>query len=368
MSGILSESGIGFPAAPNAVYGLPHMAAMLLEMCQSGTTSEETARKLGYDGATPSAKWFRNMVNSLGPEMAENLCRTLLGNTARLARRESRYKGGILVAVDKHLIPRHDKDNMMYLVRSKPSGGTSKFECYATMQAVAEPVTAVLDCVRVTRDMFEADFVRSFMRKLGDYRIRARLLLLDREFYSTEIIGLVSDMGHRFLMPAVKNAGVKRAILEHHAGKRDAVSRYTLRNSQGESAAFTLAITPSKKADGPEADIVGRYHVFATNLSARRALSELETLPEEYRSRWGIETGYRQIEQVRPRTASRDHSFRMILFYASLFMYNVWGIARYREDRCRGMLTLAIMAYIAARTALDACRITGIPYDPGGYG
>ena len=40
------------------------------------------------------------------------------------------------MAIDKHLIPRHDRDNMSHLIRSKPKGGTGKFECYATMHVV----------------------------------------------------------------------------------------------------------------------------------------------------------------------------------------------------------------------------------------
>ena len=54
-----------------------------------------------------------------------------------------------------------------------------------------------------------------------------------------------------------------------------------------------MIITPSKKIDDPDADATERYHVFATNLSPARALDEIETLPEEYRRRWGIETGYK---------------------------------------------------------------------------
>ena len=116
------------------------------------------------------------------------------------------------MAIDKHLIPRHDKDNMSHLIRSKPKGGTGKFECHATMHVVAEQVPAILECMQVTRSVDNSDFVRKFMQKLRDYRIRARLLLMDREFYSTEII----RQGRKFLMPAVKNTGMKRMIREHH--------------------------------------------------------------------------------------------------------------------------------------------------------
>ncbi len=56
---------------------------------------------------------------------------------------------------------------------------------------------------------------------------------MDREFYSTEIIRLVSEQRHKFLMPAVKNTGIKRVIREHHDKLRKAVSQYTVRNAAG---------------------------------------------------------------------------------------------------------------------------------------
>ena len=65
---------------------------------------------------------------------------------------------------------------------------------------------------------------------------------------------------------------------------------------------------------------------------------EILTLPEEYRRRWGVETAYGQIEEVRPWTTSRSATFRMILFFASLFMYNMWATGHARGGgRTRGM-------------------------------
>ena len=367
LSGILGSAPIGFPTRNNAQYGMSEFAAILMKMSESNMATEEAIRLLRHaEKKMPSPKWFRNMVNSLESDSADKLCMDMLTRTARLAKNTCRYKGGVLVAIDKHLIPRHDRDNMSHLIRSKPKGGTGRFECYATMHVVAEQVPAILECMQVTRSVDNADFVRKFMQKLRDYRIRARLLLMDREFYSTEIIRLVSGHGRKFLMPAVKNTGMKRAIREHHDKSRKAASQYTLRNAAGQSVTFTLIITPSKKIDDPDVDATERYHVFATNLSPARALDEIETLPEEYRRRWGIETGYKQVEQVRPRTTSRNASFRAIMFYVSLFMYNTWAVEQYRTDSSYDRVTLALVAYAAAMAALESCRIVGQPYDVGG--
>ena len=122
----------------------------------------------------------------------------------------------------------------------------------------------------------------------------------------------------------------------------------------------------SKKIDCSDADTTERYHVFATNLSPARALDEIETLPDEYRRRWGIETGYKQVEQVRLRTTSRNASFRAVMFYVSLFMYNIWAVEQCRADSSYDRVTLALVAYATLTAALESCRIVGQPYDVGG--
>ncbi len=69
---------------------------------------------------------------------------------------------------------------------------------------------------------------------------------------------------------------------------------------------------------------------------------------------------------MRPRTTSRNASFRAIMFYVSLFMYNTWAVEQYREDSSYDRVTLALVAYAAAMAALELCRIVGQPYDVGG--
>ena len=73
---------------------------------------------------------------------------------------------------------------------------------------------------------------------------------------------------------------------------------------------FTLIITKSKKHGDPKTNITEWYHAFATNLTMGYSLKEITTLPEESK-KWGIETGYGQIKEIRPRTTGIDDVFRM---------------------------------------------------------
>lgn len=381
LSGLLAVSGVSFATRRKTPFGLPEWTAILVEMCNKRTTAESAAGNLGASGKMPGGRWFRDAMHTICPNRAEAFCGEMLGRTVRLAKEAGMRGGGdVLVAIDKHLIPRFDAGSMLFLVFSARKNGTNRFEAYATMQVVAGPINAILDCAKFTRDMDNVDFVRRFVHILDRYKIRPRLMLVDREFFAVDIMLALNGLGKKFLMPAVKNDRIKRAILEHHAGKRAAVSSYVMRNAVGQSVTYRLVMhrvrkwsevgdcEPERKGGKKRTKnqkIIEMYVVFATNLDAARVRREIRKLPEDYRRRWGIETGYRQVEEVRPWTTSRDLAFRLMLFYTSLFMHNMWAVERRGEGTDPAEITLQSVVHEAG---LVSHRIAGMPFDPGGPG
>ena len=72
----------------------------------------------------------------------------------------------------------------------------------------------------------------------------------------------------------------------------------------------------------------------------KRVMWNVRRLPKDYRMRWGIETGYSGIEQLRARTTSRNHSLRLLYFYYALILYNAWLIANLTLARRHCILPL----------------------------
>ena len=377
LSSLLESAGIAISQRHNARYTVRHWVAILAGMCSHGCTSETAARDVIARPGMPTARWFRGVMNGFGEEQADRVCGALLAETVRLARGIGMgMNGPVRVAIDKHLIPRYDRNNMDHLVYSEPKSGTKRFEAYATLQVVGEEEggpNAVLDGARFVRGDSNVEFVSRFMRTLGSCRMPVSLVLMDREFYAVDVMLAVSEAGRRFLMPAVKNSGIRRAILEHHDGRRDAASRYVMRNSSGRSAEFTLLVRPAGKAEGggeeEEVEVTDRYVVFATNLPPGSAPRMMETLPEEYRKRRGIETGYRQFEQIRPRTTSRSGPFRWILFFVAMYIYNMWAIERFRAGEGPvGTVRLKMVVCATVEAALADCSTCRRPRSFGGPG
>src|SRR5437867_12124717 len=83
--------------------------------------------------------------------------------------------------------------------------------------------------------------------------------------------------------------------------------RFTMKNAERMEASFNLLIyrKPDAKASDP---VHKRYIVFATNMPHSEALMVFSLLPDEYRKRWGIESGFRVQDNVQAKTTSTDRS------------------------------------------------------------
>ena len=103
---------------------------------------------------------------------------------------------------------------------------------------------------------------------------------------------------------------------------------FHISNSDGERAGFNLLIVEKEKQD-EDAEITDRYVAFATNMPCRTREELIETLPETYRRRWIVETGFRVVRDVFGKTRSNAPHVRLLL-------YNLWLLAKCVDIRRGG--------------------------------
>ena len=124
---------------------------------------------------------------------------------------------------------------------SKSRDGTYHFNCLATINCTVEGSRAFLGATLVRRMDSLSDTVSKLIDGCTKKGIRIGVLTVDKEFFST---GVKLRSKKQFLMPATKTKGIKKAISEFEAGKRDAVSQHVLTSSVAgkEPEKFTLII------------------------------------------------------------------------------------------------------------------------------
>ncbi len=59
----------------------------------------------------------------------------------------------------------------------------------------------------------------------------------------------------------------------------------------------------------------------------QEAMAAFEAIPDEYRKRWGIESGFRVQDNVQAKTTSTNYAVRTVYLMLSIFLYNVWILA-----------------------------------------
>ena len=174
------------------------------------------------------------------------------------------------------------------------------------------------------------DMVRGIVGMCRDAGARINTVLLDREFFSTGVLEVLDELNVTYLMPCTNTKGVINALNEFAAGKRQRVSENYLKGS-GRCIPYTIIIDRRKKEKkasskkdkkkdinnkkeppAPEEMFIG----FATNDASMDIA--------KYSSRWGIETGYAMVENMRAKTRSRDAGARLLCFMYSLMLFNGW--------------------------------------------
>lgn len=233
------------------------------------------------------------------------------------------------LAIDLTLIPYHgrhlhDPDEVY---RSQAKAGTTHFHAYATAYVVRAGRRFTVGLVAVRRGDALAGVIRQLLDQAARAAVRPRYLLLDRGFCSVDVIRYLQAGRRAFLMPLPRR-GRKATHPDGPSGtpvfaawKKSGWGRYTLTNAQKRKA--TVAVCIKCRNRRGERGRRGREALVYAYGGGLRP-SSYRWVQQTYRSRFGIETSYRQMNQARIRTCTRDPLLRLLYVGIALVLRNVW--------------------------------------------
>jgi len=96
------------------------------------------------------------------------------------------------------------------------------------------------------------------------------------------------------------------------------------------SPEFYLVLIPNKKYDPLKREDNGnkKFFAFATNINFGSVGEFIEKVPEEYKNRWNIETGYRMKNIFKIRTCSKSPVVRSLFFILRCIMHNYLAVLK----------------------------------------
>jgi len=258
-------------------------------------------------------------------------------NTEALTRAKGAFRRKAVAAVDLTYIPYYGRPSRL-VVQGKYKLGTNRFHCYAAFRLVemgrryvvkSRPVTPLELCEK-------ARIVEELIAEAKRQGVRIRLLLLDKGFYSGEVVKALKALRVKFLIVVPRNSRVKEAIMGYYRTGEGRVRRFALRKG-GDRVEFNLTVHRLRRTKKDLKNILELYGAFATNLGPGKALEAWRWLPEEYRRRWGVETGFRVGKGFRTKTPSTDEEVREIYHQYAVVLENLWTLHNMGEARRRGL-------------------------------
>ncbi len=171
-----------------------------------------------------------------------------------------------------------------------------------TFVLVVKQVGPLTSKVRVLREMF--DTIEGL--------VEPRIILLDKAFFTVDVIKELQSRKLPFLMPAKRTEPIKKLCCLFKRGKIPPITSYTIK-SFGNSAQVKLILARKKAKRG------WRTFAYVSNIAFKP-----EVAKELYRRRWRIETNNREIGKFRARTTSTSMKLRRMYYSLAALLYNLW--------------------------------------------
>jgi hypothetical protein len=212
----------------------------------------------------------------------------------------------------------------------QPKNGTSWGHVYFSIDWLGSPAHT-LDIVNVTG--LEKDYaalVEGVVRRIRVVGLLIRAIFADREHFNLAVIAKFFELGVDFIMAAKVDKRINKLLRRHKEehGHESAIFRYHFLDER--SPDFYLVAIPNREYDprkraGPENK---EFLLFATSIAFDSPEKFVKQVPQSYRARWKIETGYRVKKEFKIRTCSRSYVARVLFFVVQCLMHNFLSLLK----------------------------------------
>jgi len=252
-------------------------------------------------------------------------------------------------AIDFHDIPYYGDKNTPGIRGIRPKNGTSWGYSFCSLDIIGD--------IKLTLDVIDINglaknysiLMESMMQRLNAMKINLRILFMDREFFNNPTISAIQGLNKNYVIAAKSNKKINAILLEHKKKFGETSTFFEYQFEKGGPKFIIVAVLNPKYDPNSKKDKGNNeYHLFATNLPVNNASDFVKKIPQEYRKRWNIETGYRVKNAFKIRTCSKSPIARSLFFLIQCLLYNIESLLK---------LVIEIDAYKLKSVISDAIEI-----------
>ena len=314
--------------SPNAKYKSEDVYNVTLSQCIQNRMVAPTIRKMRRRNMRVMTRQrFLQLLGAVSYDETLNASADMLEASAREHVNRGRLRGKIKISVDCHRIARHDKAGKDHpdLKSGKVKDGSYMAEEYMTAQVASGKCNVTLAAYPIADGEDQSYYLGGIIENARMAGADVEVVLLDRGFNSVANMLEMIKQYVDFIMPLRGNDKIYGIMNEVHTKTGAAVRPYTMTANDGRTVTFTLVVCRKKLPPNYKPRRVqDMYVAFATNIKVENPKKLLRYIPKVYRARWGIEIGYRVLEEIRAKTKSPRTVARLFLLFFSLAFVNYW--------------------------------------------
>jgi hypothetical protein len=296
---------------------------MVVKASVTGAAIEGTCNSFTHapSGATVRAYLNDDLTVTELPEIEAQFQGQLRANLPRRL-----WKRPLDLAMDFHDEPFYGKDLTLcaYAGRGEAHQGTTWFYRVATVYAVHHQIPYTLGIVFLLPEYSVLSVLQTLLVQVAALKLQIRGLYLDKGFCCREVITFLKDKPYETLI-ACPIRGKKAGTRALCTGRGSYFTDYTFYPGKPEAYTATVAIVRAYEKRHTQRRAVWLLYVLV-NVKTRNP----QAIRSRYRSRFGIETGYRCMRQTHAMTTSRNPAVRFFLLGVAFLITNLWSALRWR--------------------------------------
>jgi len=239
------------------------------------------------------------------------------------------WKPKLEIAIDLHDEPfyGHSLELLALTCGGKAHKGTTRFFRVATAYLIFKDMRLTLGLLFVRPEDELAEIVAALVRRLGILGLKVQRLYLDKGFCSNPVLRHLEKSGWSVILacPIRGKKGGTRSLCQ---GNKSYRTQHTFTSKENGSFTAPLAVvrsyTSHKRSKRKKRRAIWLVYVVLNCEFIPNTVRKL------YRKRFGIETSYRCMGQVRAWTTSRNGALRFLLMSLGFILINLWVELRWR--------------------------------------
>lgn len=234
------------------------------------------------------------------------------------------------LVIDLHDQPFYGKVGglLKYASRGQAKQGTTYFYRIATAYLVSQGMRLTLAVVFVHSGMSLAACIVRLLKQAKAQKVKLGCLFLDRGFAGIEVYRCLQ----RRRIPALiacpirgKDKGTRGLC----TGRQSYTTSHTFRSQEQGNFTAKVVVVRSYTHTGQRGQPKSRKATWFLYVLIHLSLSP-QAVHARYRYRFGIESSYRQMRQLRARTNSRNPVLRFLFMALAFILLNIWLVLRSR--------------------------------------